>query len=35
MIAFDSGGRASPTFGRITTTSTPSRQIQLGLKMTF
>jgi hypothetical protein len=35
MVVFDNRGGANPTFGRITTTSTPARQIQVGLKFTF
>lgn len=35
MIAFDNRGIPNPTFGRITSTSTPSRQIQIGLKLIF
>jgi hypothetical protein len=32
---FNSGGVRNPTAGRITTTSTPARQLQLGLKLSF
>jgi Carboxypeptidase regulatory-like domain/TonB dependent receptor/TonB-dependent Receptor Plug Domain len=32
---FNSGGVRNPTAGRITTTSTPARQLQLGLKVSF
>jgi Carboxypeptidase regulatory-like domain/TonB dependent receptor-like, beta-barrel len=32
---FDDGGVRNPQAGRITTTSTPARQVQLGLKFTF
>jgi len=32
---FNSGGVRNPTAGRITRTSTPARQIQLGLKVSF
>ncbi len=32
---FNTGGVRNPTAGRITTTSTPARQIQLGLKCSF
>ena len=35
MTAFDNRGRLDPNFGRITTTSTPARQIQLGIKVLF
>jgi hypothetical protein len=35
MVAFDNQGIPNPTFGRITSTSTPSRQIQIGLKLIF
>jgi hypothetical protein len=32
---FNAGGVRNPTAGRITTTSTPARQMQLGLKLLF
>jgi hypothetical protein len=32
---FLSGGERNPTAGRITSTSTPARQLQLGMKVTF
>ena len=32
---FLSGGARNPTAGRITSTSTPARQLQLGMKVTF
>ena len=32
---FNSGGARNPTAGRITSTSTPARQVQLGVKFTF
>jgi carboxypeptidase family protein/TonB-dependent receptor-like protein len=32
---FNAGGVRNPTAGRITTTSTPARQLQLGLKISF
>jgi Carboxypeptidase regulatory-like domain/TonB dependent receptor-like, beta-barrel len=32
---FNSGGVRNPTAGRITTTSTPARQVQLGVKVSF
>ncbi len=35
MIVFDNRGRANATFGRLTDTATPSRQIQIGLKFVF
>ncbi len=35
MNVFDNRGRPNATAGQITTTSKSSRQIQLGLKMTF
>jgi hypothetical protein len=35
LVVFDSRGRPNATFGRITTTANPARQIQLGLRVTF
>jgi outer membrane receptor protein involved in Fe transport len=35
MVSFDNRGRPDPTFGRITETATPARQVQLGLKVLF
>ena len=32
---FNAGGVRNPTAGRITTTSTAARQLQLGLKVSF
>jgi hypothetical protein len=32
---FLSGGVRNPTAGRITSTSTPARQLQLGIKFMF
>jgi hypothetical protein len=34
-VVFTGSGAVSPTTGQITTTSTTSRQIQLGLKILF
>ena len=35
LIAFNRNGTRNPTFGRITETSSPARQIQLGVKLLF
>ena len=32
---FNAGGVRNPTAGRITRTSTPARQVQLGVKLSF
>jgi hypothetical protein len=34
-VIFNAGGNRNPTAGRIRSTSTPARQIQLGFKFTF